>query len=93
MEKGIGWMDKDTDQEESCWRKKKELPDTKPFTIQDQILTEKMEALNLKIFLPIFLEGFQNSTVCLRSNINQKKAAKHILNNPKMQENIELCND
>lgn len=32
----------------------KKLPDTKLFTIQDQILTEKMEALNLKLFLPVF---------------------------------------
>lgn len=34
----------------------KNLPDTKLFTIQEQILTEKMEALNLKLFLPVFLE-------------------------------------
>lgn len=68
MEKGIGWMDKETIKDKEIKKKrnllgeKKELPDTKLFTIQDQILTEKRETHfwlkrgNLKLSLPVFLE-------------------------------------
>lgn len=39
----------------------------------------------------MFRKNFRTALfVC---NINEKKAAKQILSNPKMQENIELCND